>query len=223
MTTSDGLLMDIKARVKKIKAWLKEKFKRKRRLRQRLEMVEEAMTDLIKHGLQQDGFDRESRVKMIETLKSHLKDEASKLIEKEKKNRIASVKVSEKRAVEKCTKEFNEAIARVEQGQEIILNLHKRLSAREDNLDGLMSTLRNKLTDVDGYLANIKMIEGLADSAKSAYDKYLNNLKRDISEFEVTHQVTRRMASVETRITQLEIGHNGSGKKTSGTARANQD
>ncbi len=215
--------MGIKKRVAKAKAWLKEKFKRKKRLRQRLEMVEEAMTDLIKHGLQQDGFDRESRVKMIATLKSHMEEVAQKLIEKEKKNRIANIKLAEKRAIEKSISEVQEALARMKEGEELILKTHKRTITREENLDGLMSLMRKKVTEFDQYINKIKVLEGLADSAKDAYDMYLDDLKAEINDAKETHAIPRRMASLEARITQLEIGHNGSGKTTSGTIGAYQD
>lgn len=78
--------------------------------------------------------------------------------------------------------------------------------------------IANIKSEFDKYMNDFKMIEALAEKAKNAYDEYLNDLKDEINDVKETHSFPRRMASLEERITRLEISHNGSGKTISTTS-----
>jgi len=64
---------------------------------------------------------------------------------------------------------------------------------------------------------NFAKIEKITLQAKVDYDKYIDQLQKDISEFKKTDQAVMRLAHLEERITLMEINyreksHNGSGE-----------
>ena len=91
----------------------------------------------------------------------------------------------------------------------------KKYVQRSDKLE---KQLHDIIEKVNKYKADFGTIENVSIDLKDEFDAYMKEM-RDFSE---SHQIPRRVASVETRITQLEISHNGSGKTIPGSVAANQ-
>jgi uncharacterized protein YPO0396 len=212
--TSGALLTGIKTRLHSIKYWIGSKlvWNEPISIKERICKLEETVFDLVKHGIQRDAYDRETRVKWIENYKSHFNEN----LKKEREKRIAHSKVLEKRIIKKMADNINQGISAVS-------DLQEQLQERENKIDEALKRLKTQEKVLDYYLNKFNYMENLAKSAEEKYNQFLKNLKKDISEFAITHQVTKRIASVETRITQLEISHNGSGENASSAIGAHQN
>jgi hypothetical protein len=87
-----------------------------------------------------------------------------------------------------------------------MIHLNEQKTEEIANYFGETSKKLNiKIKEIDQYINKFKFIEELAANAEKKYNQFIKKLKTDISEFEVTHQLTRRMASIEERITMVEL------------------
>lgn len=134
------------------------------------------------------------------------------LIAKEKELRLIQNKSLESRLenkIDESKKFIHEIILELQtKFNKLVQETKEKLTLQENNLKKL------KLVDnkSDYILERFEHIEDFSKQAEKDYDKFLRNLKRDVSEFTSTHQVPRRMASIEERTTLMEGILNSQGK-----------
>ena len=115
-----------------------------------------------------------------------------------------------------------------------IIRFEKKLGKQMDNvIDFSEKVERNIYEKVDNVLSSIpnkKNLDNLSEKFQHNYVRCMANLKNDvedfkkeISEFKKNDNAVVRLSSLETRITLLEISHNGSGKTAPGTTRTDKD
>lgn len=109
--------------------------------------------------------------------------------------------------------------ALMEDVEQVAINMaakNKEIDDKLDHMDALSSMLRKGITATEGCVKRFDGVEDLIDNAEKAYGKYLSKLKSDISSYKESDQAIRRLASLETRITNLEMSH-GSGETAPGS------
>ena len=145
------------------------------------------------------------------------------ILDREKNSRKSQATRMEKRIKERLEDMVVNINKRIDELEELTCSINESMSIKEKKLEIAWSGVSKKMTEAEGYIEKFKFVENLAEEASQSYERHLNNLRRDISEFEMTHQVTKRMASIEKRITLLEISHNGSGTDVSRPTGTHQD
>ena len=78
----------------------------------------------------------------------------------------------------------------INQGISAVSDLQEQLQERENKIDEALKRLKTQEKVLDYYLNKFNYMENLAKSAEEKYNQFLKNLKKDISEFAITHQVS---------------------------------
>lgn len=110
----------------------------------------------------------------------------------------------------------------------------RRQLMSKDEIDNIYKEFTLKDKKLNHYLKELNVIETLSLKAKKDYNVYIQYLKDEvtkaldncnveITETISTHQVPRRLASLETRITKLEQKPHGSGEAIPGQPGTNKD
>jgi hypothetical protein len=100
---------------------------------------------------------------------------------------------------------------------------YTKLVYRFNEFDEIINNTKN-------YDANVKALESLAKRAEEKYNEYIQHLryetlecKKSISEYKETDKAILRLASLEARLTQLELSHGSGSATTSGSIRTYQN
>ena len=86
---------------------------------------------------------------------------------------------------------------------------YKNLLNREAIIEGLTSQVRKTIAVLDNYAGRFEYIEGLAQAPEKEFKKFTKKLQSIVDDVDFAQQIPRRLASVETRITNLEIKNGG--------------
>lgn len=139
-------------------------------------------------------------------------DSASQLIEIEKLemkiNSIRKYIYNRNQSYNKCFKNGDKAF----RDAEIMI---KEIEVRNKILGERVNKLEGKHYQVD--------VDNMPKVLKQHFEDYMNRLKSEYIGLEITHKFTKRIASLETRITELETGTHGSGQNPSGSISTHKE
>ena len=95
--------------------------------------------------------------------------------------------------------------------------INKNTFKNEDDLEKLQELIEkysNGIKELDKYFIGIDQLKELVNNARAEYDKYRKQIIEDVTIAQQSHQVPRRLASLETRITLLEGLSHGCGTQS---------